>query len=91
MGKRRYEVVLSTGARRALERLWRSDRRLFERVDNALDHLAAEPREGKPLVGPLKGRWSYRVGPVRIVYRISEERLRVLVLRIGQRRDVYRR
>lgn len=64
--------------------------RLFERVDRALDRLAEEPESGKPLQGPLKGRRSYRVGSVRIVYRYLARKLLVYVLDIGQRGRVYR-
>ena len=45
------------------------------------------PRSG-PEAAPL---WRYRVGDWRIVVRIKDEVLRVLVLRIAHRREVYRR
>jgi mRNA-degrading endonuclease RelE of RelBE toxin-antitoxin system len=83
-------VRLSTHARRAYERLARTDQRLFRRVDRALDYIAGDPDVGKPLVGPLKGRRSYRVGPVRIVYRWTASETWVLVLDIAQRGRVYR-
>ena len=36
------------------------------------------------------GRYSYRVGSYRILYRLIKGELRILVLDIGHRRDVYR-
>ncbi|MCP3958029.1 MAG: type II toxin-antitoxin system RelE/ParE family toxin [bacterium] len=86
----RARIELSTVARRAYERLARSDRRLFERVDRALDRLAKEPTSGKMLRGPLAGRRSLRVGSVRVIYRFEAERLYVFVLDIAQRGRVYR-
>ena len=86
----RARIELSTVARRAYERLSRSDRRLFDRVDRALDRLAEEPRSGKLLHGPLAGRRSLRVGPVRIIYRFVADRLYVFVLDISQRGGAYR-
>ncbi len=83
-------VQLSSQARKSFRQLARSDRRLFERVDRALDRLAKEPEAGKPLQGALRGRRSYRVGSVRIIYRHLAERLLVYVLDIGQRGKVYR-
>lgn len=50
-----------------------------------------DPRSvGKALSGPLAGFWRYRVGYYRIVTRIEDERLTILVVRIGHRGDVYR-
>ena len=45
--------------------------------------------------GALKGSrlgefWKYRVGDYRIVARIEDERLTILVVRVGNRREVYR-
>ena len=45
------------------------------------------PRSGSEAT-PL---WRYRVGDWRIVVRIEDEVMRVLVLRIAHRREVYRR
>ncbi len=83
-------VRLSSHARKSYEKLARSDRRLFARIDRALDRLAKEPEAGKPLQGPLVGRRSFRVGSIRIVYRHDVEELVVLVLDIAQRGRVYR-
>lgn len=83
-------VRLSSRAETSYRRLARSDRRLFLRVDRALDHLAEEPETGKPLQGPLSGYRSLRVGPVRIVYRFLAGELLVFVLDIAQRGRVYR-
>ena len=52
---------------------------------------ADDPRQwGKPLHGDKKGLWRYRVGDYRLICDIREERITVLVLRIGHRKDVYR-
>lgn len=71
-------------------RLARSDRRLFARLDRALDRLADEPTLGKPLTGPLSGHRSLRVGSLRIVYRQGEDAEELLVLEIAQRGGAYR-
>lgn len=82
------EVRLSSHARKSYRRLSRSDRRLFQRVDRALDRLAADPAAGKQLAGPLAGHRSLRVGSLRIIYRVAEDA--VLILEIDQRGGVYR-
>ena len=83
-------IRLSSHARRSYARLARSDRRLFERVDRALDRLVEAPAAGKPLAGPLAGHRSLRVGPLRIVYRLGERDQAVRVLDIARRGRSYR-
>ena len=51
----------------------------------------ADPREiGDPLTGKLAGLWRYRVGDYRVICEIYDDQLRVLAIRIGHRREVYR-
>jgi mRNA interferase RelE/StbE len=60
---------------------------LLERVAKLDD-----PRSiGKALQGPRFGElWRYRVGDFRIICRMEDEKLVVLVIRIGHRKDIYR-
>ena len=46
-------------------------------------------RFGKPLTGDKAGLWRYRVGDYRMVCRIEQERLVVLVITVGHRKEVY--
>ncbi|MEY2927497.1 MAG: hypothetical protein RL367_1974 [Pseudomonadota bacterium] len=47
---------------------------------------------GEALTGPEFGRyWKYRVGDWRIIAEIEDQALRIIVVRIGNRREVYRR
>ena len=83
-------VRLSTHARRTYRKLHRSDRKLFERVDSSLQRLCDQPELGKPLVGPLEGYRSLRVGHLRIIYRIDPGRDEIKVLDISPRGGAYR-
>ena len=50
--------------------------------------LTTNPTEfGKPLSGPLRGYWRLRVDAYRVLYRIEQQRLLVLVIKAGMRRD----
>ena len=42
---------------------------------------------GKPLTGPLRGYWRLRVDAYRVMYRVEQHRLVVLVVKVGMRRD----
>ena len=82
-----YAVRLSPRVERELKRL---PANIYHRVLVALVSVASNPYEGKPLQGQLKGYYSYRVWPYRIIYTIIKKELIVIVIRIGHRRDVYR-
>ena len=50
-----------------------------------------DPRQlGKALTGDKVGLWRYRIGDYRAICRIEDQRLVVLVLALGHRREVYR-
>ena len=50
--------------------------------------LTTHPTEfGKPLTGPLRGYWRLRVDAYRVIYRVEQHRLVVLVIKVGVRRD----
>ncbi|HSY99938.1 MAG TPA: type II toxin-antitoxin system RelE/ParE family toxin [Terriglobales bacterium] len=60
---------------------------LRERVEKLDD-----PRQiGQRLQGTLSEFWKYRVGDYRLICSLEDDRLVVLVLRIGHRREVYKR
>lgn len=46
-------------------------------------------RYGAPLHGAFKGLWKYRVGDYRVICSLEDDRVTVLVLRVGHRRNVY--
>ena len=54
------------------------------------DYLAQDPLNlGKPLKGIFKGLYRYRYGSYRIVYAIDRRSVVILILRIGDRKNVY--
>ncbi|MBU4270514.1 MAG: type II toxin-antitoxin system RelE/ParE family toxin [Planctomycetes bacterium] len=83
-----YEIVLTAAARRNLKSLPRT---ILKRVDAKLLGLGLNPRppDAKKL-RDRDGLMRVRVGDYRILYRVEDERLVVLVVRIGHRREVYR-
>lgn len=49
-----------------------------------------DPRvHGKGLVANRSGKWRYRVGDYRILADIQDEKLVILVIDIGHRKDIY--
>lgn len=83
-----WSVRYAASAVRSLRKL---DPQIQRRLKTAIEELAENPERGKPLQMTLQGLRSWRAGDFRIVYRVLADRIEVLVLAIGHRRDVYER
>jgi mRNA interferase RelE/StbE len=85
-----YTVEISSPAAKSLAKI---DKKTRLRIVGAIELLAVDPRPpgAKLLRGGEQGRWRVRVGDYRLVYAIEDDRLIVLVLRVGHRREVYER
>jgi mRNA interferase RelE/StbE len=81
-------------AETAKKQLRKLDKLAARRIVDFMDERVApsdDARElGKALKGPLGDLWRYRVGDYRILCDIQDGVLTVLVLQIGNRREVYR-
>jgi mRNA interferase RelE/StbE len=84
---------ISTRAASYLRRLPRQDQ---QAVARALDHLSnnspfhhPNPTVIKPLRGPRKGQWRYRLGDIRIIYTVDRETRTIQIVAIDTRGDVY--
>ena len=71
------------------------DKQTALRVLDYMDERVAvldDPRSlGKNLKGPKIGEyWRYRVGDMRVICNIVDEQVMVLVIEVGNRREVYR-
>ena len=83
-----YSILLTRSAAKELERVSTKDR---ERIVTKIGGLAHNPR---PVgVEKLSGDDKYRIrqGDYRILYEIVDAELIVTVVRVGNRREVYRR
>jgi mRNA interferase RelE/StbE len=86
-----WTVEFTPAARKELSKAPTSDRR---RILDFLEKRVApldDPRQIEAaLSGPLAGHWKYRVGDYRIVAQIHNRRVTIIVVRVGNRREVYR-
>lgn len=83
-----YSLVIKKSAERELRALPKTDvRRIAERI-RGLAHNPRPPGNEK-----LSGQERYRIrqGDYRIVYAVDDERRSVEVVKIGHRREVYRK
>jgi mRNA interferase RelE/StbE len=65
-------------------------RRIVDFMDARVASLEDPQSIGKVLTGPLGSFWRYRVGDYRVICKIQDSALCVLVVQIGNRREVYR-
>src|SRR5262245_50272657 len=88
-GRPTYRVEISRPAYKQLDGL---PPKLARRIAKKINSLETNPRPHG--VEKLEGEvdlYRVRVGDYRVIYSIEDERLLVLVIRIGDRKDVYRR
>ena len=84
-----YQVVVEDGAARAIRKLGKDAQR---QVVAKLERLAENPRPpGSKKLEGAEDLHRLRVGDYRIVYKIEDQVLLVLVVRVAHRSDVYRR
>lgn len=83
-----WTAEYTASAARAIRRL---DPGVRRRIRAAVETLLVEPERGKRLHFTLQGLRSWRTGDFRIVYRIEQARLVILVVAVGHRSDVYDR
>jgi mRNA interferase RelE/StbE len=87
-----WTIEFDPSAERELAKL---DPQIARRVLRFLDQRVRPLENPRQLGAPLQGQklgdyWKYRVGDHRIIARIEDAHIRILVLRIGHRRSIYR-
>ncbi len=83
-----YKVAYLDSIEEDLKKLDKSIvKKIIRRIET---YLAQDPQGlGKPLQGDFQGYWRYRWGDYRVIYRIAEQEILIIVLRISHRKEVY--
>ena len=88
---RTWRIEIGRTAEKQIQKLSPPAQESFVRFLRERVRPASDPRQfGKPLHGDKGGLWRYRVGDYRLICEIQDERITVLVIRVGHRKDVYR-
>ena len=62
-----------------------------KRIKSYLEKISENPRsKGKMLILNRSGQWRYRIGDYRVIVNIQDEKLIILALEVGHRREVYK-
>jgi mRNA interferase RelE/StbE len=83
-------VEFDDRARRELRKLDSSVQQILMKYLRLRIAGPGDPRRfGKPLRRNLAGLWRYRIEDYRLICRIEDDRVVVLVLQVGHRSDIY--
>lgn len=84
-----HRIEVSPAAARQLNKI---DRRVLPQIAEKIDSLASEPRpHGCEKLSGYHSLYRVRVGDYRIVYRVEDQLVLVVVLRVGNRAEIYER
>lgn len=85
-----WKIKFSEFSQKQIKKL---DKTIAKKIINYLKERVttqSDPRTfGKPLLHDKSGLWRYRVDDYRIICKIEDKELVVLVLRLGHRKNIY--
>ena len=85
---KKYSIKYTKEAKKKIEKLDKSIRLVIKK---AIEYLSSNPYKGKPLSYDLAGLYSLRTSDYRIIYRIKEKQLIIIVVTVGHRREIYKK
>ena len=88
----KYKILFDKKADKQLRKIDKTQQRII--VNWIIKNLenTNDPRVfGKALKGNLKDYWRYRVGDYRIIAEINDAEVKILIIEIGHRKDIYKK
>lgn len=86
----RYKVEYTPRAVKQLKKMDKATRALiYGWIEKNLEGCDNPRQHGKGLTANRSGQWRYRIGDYRLIAEIMDERIVILVLSIGHRREIY--
>jgi mRNA interferase RelE/StbE len=65
-------------------------RRILDYLDDKIALLENPRTRGKSLTGVLGELWRYRIGDYRVICEIRDNTMRILVVEVGHRKQIYK-
>ncbi len=85
----KYKIELSSRAIKTLKKIDKQhQQQIIEYIGDVLSKIQNPRIVGKPLKGNLQDLWRYRIGHFRLICKINDNKLIVLVLDLGHRKNV---
>ncbi len=87
-----WQIEFVPAAAKELKKLGRSEAaRIIATLERRIAVLDDPRSLGSALTGDRAGLWRWRIGDYRVIARIKDERITILIVRVGHRREIYRR
>lgn len=84
-----WKVEVSKSASKELKKIGHTNAKKIIFYLKELEKLDNPRAKGKELKGSFKDFWRYRVGDLRVICEIKDDKLIVLVLKVGHRKNIY--
>lgn len=85
-----YNVVFTETAKKQLKKMDKHTAALILGwIRKNLEGCTNPRQHGKALLADKSGQWRYRVGDYRLIAHIEDEKIIILILNVGHRRDIY--
>ncbi len=82
-----YQIIIAPQAQKELKVIKKS---YGQSISLALQEIREDPGIGKPLIKEFSGKFSFKVGPYRIIYTINKKDKIIRILSAGHRATVYK-
>ena len=88
---KKYKVVFTDRAKKQLKKMDKYTASLIIGwIEKNLQNCTDPRQHGKGLTANRIGEWRYRVGNYRLIAQIEDEKIIILILNIGHRREIYK-
>jgi mRNA interferase RelE/StbE len=85
-----YDVLFEERSLKSLKKIVKHQARiLYNWIKKNLDGCIEPRRHGKALKGNLSEYWRYRVGMYRIIAQIDDMQIKIIIINVAHRREVY--
>jgi mRNA interferase RelE/StbE len=88
----KYKILFEKNADKQLKKIDMTQQRII--VNWIAKNLENTPNPrifGKSLKGNLKEYWRYKVGDYRIIAEINDDEVKILIIEVGHRKDIYKK
>lgn len=86
-----WAIEFHPDAAKELRKLGRNEAaRIIRALEERIAPLKNPRALGAPLKGEHEGYWRWRIGDYRVIAKIEDQRVLILVVRVAHRREVYR-
>ena len=88
----KYKIVIEKNAIKQLGKIDKSQQRMiYGYLKKNLEDTSNPRLFGKSLKGNLRNYWRYRVGDYRIIAKINDDEIKIIVIEVGHRKDIYKK